>query len=48
MSFELPGHHLKHRFLYQNQVAFWAGQEAENVPGDQLKHRFINLTEVAF
>jgi len=42
---------LKHRFLDLAQVAFWAGQEAENetaVPREQLKHCFLNLTRVAF
>ena len=32
---------LKHRFLDFTQVAFWSGQEEENVfpvPGDHLKH----------
>jgi len=42
---------LKHHFFYFTQVAFWAGQDAENgfaVPGDHLNHRFLNRTEVAF
>jgi len=33
------------------QVAFWAGQEAENefkMPFDHLKHRVLDFTQVAF
>ena len=41
---------LKNRFLHFTQVAFWAGQEAENefnMPGEHLKHRFLDLTQIA-
>jgi len=42
---------LKHRFLDFTQVAYWAGQEEENlfpVPGEPLKYRFLDLTKVEF
>jgi hypothetical protein len=38
---------LKHRFLDIAQVAFWAGQKAENEfagPDDPLKYRFLALS----
>jgi len=42
---------LIHRYLEFTQVAFWAGQEGENVfpvPGDQLEYPFVVLTKVEF
>jgi len=42
---------LKLRLLDLTQVAYWAGQEAENefdVSGEKLKHSFHDLTQVAF
>jgi len=44
------GEHLKHRFINVTKVAFWAGQNEENVfpvPGDHVKNRFLDLTKVA-
>jgi hypothetical protein len=42
---------LIHRVLEVAQIAFWAGQKAENEfagPGEHLRHRFIDITQVTF
>jgi len=42
---------MKHRFFDVNQVAFWDGQEPENlfkVTCEPMIHHFLDLTQVAF